>query len=481
MVRGMKELFSNMALNKKIRLYFLMVVIQFSVVFVMLFTSIINNNKEYNKIVESATIASGFSIDFKNDFDYEMYRIIIGSREFKEATPYQHIEDAERVVQQLKRTSRTKGNMDRADTILKYLLNLKKHVTKIEKNLLETGYYDENIMILDNDIRVLTSLIQDTVLEYIYYETIEMENIRREMEEEMVSSIEYIIVILSVMVLIGFFFSFFIAKSISKPISQLSKITRQIAGGDLTVRSTINTGAEVKVLSDSLNIMVEKLSQLIDKVKQEQQNLREAELRVLQEQINPHFLYNTLDTIIWLAEGERREEVVEMVGALSKYFRTSLSKGNDLVTLRDEIIHISSYLQIQQIRYIDILDYEIHLPEELEQSKIPKITLQPLVENALYHGIKNKRGGGKIIVTASRMNDQILIRVTDNGMGMKEERLKEVEAVLKQQTRDTSDIYGIYNVNERIGLTYGTNFGLTIHSSYGEGTEVRVLIPLGYF
>jgi len=447
--------------------------------FFMLFTNMVRYTKEYNQIVQSATIASGFSIDFKKDFDYKMYRIIIGSEEFLEASPYEDMKAAQSVATKLLNAARTAGNKDRAEGIQKYLNNLKKHVIKIEENLKETGHYDENISILENDIRVLTSLIQDTVLEYIYYDTMEMETVRQEMGQQTMETVEISIIMIIIMVLGAFVFSVIISGSISKPIRLLSNITKQVAKGDLSVRSTIQSGAEVKILSESLNIMIVKLSNLIEAVKVEQNNLRDAELKLLQAQINPHFLYNTLDAIMWLAEADKKQEVIDMVGSLSDYFRTSLSKGNDLITIEEEILHIKSYLEIQQFRYKDILDYSIDIPFSLYHYRIPKITLQPLVENALYHGIKNKRGKGNIFISGKLEEGKLVLNVRDNGLGMTNERVHQIMSGLKEKgDRQETQFYGLYNVNERLELYYGIGYGLQISSTYTEGTTVEVLIPI---
>lgn len=477
MLRIIRGKLSNLKLNVKISLYYSIILLIFCSVFVMFFTTTVKYNREYNEIIKSATIASSFSIDFKNDFDYKMYRIIIGSKNFYEEDPYRDIEAAQVIAEKLQSSSWSKGNVERAEAIQKYLSNLKKHVRKIEENLKEIGHYDENITILYNDIHVVTSLIQDTILEYIYYETMEMENVRAEMEVDMLKNLEFIVIVVIVMILGGLMISIFISNSISKPVQELSYITNQVSKGDLTVRSHIKNGAEVKILSDSLNIMIEKLSDLIETVKVEQSNLRETEIKLLQEQINPHFLYNTLDTIIWLAESGKQDDVVEVVGSLSKYFRTSLSKGKDLVTLKDEETHVCSYLQIQKVRYGDILEYEIDIPKELYVYRIPKITLQPLVENALYHGIKNKRSKGKISVIGRLEKDKIIIKVIDNGLGMNPERLKQVIESMQKKTENNKDFYGLYNVNERIRMIFGSDYGLSIQSIYEVGTEVTVCLP----
>lgn len=216
----------------------------------------------------------------------------------------------------------------------------------------------------------------------------------------------------------------------------------------------------------------------MENIKTEQQNLRNTELKLLQAQINPHFLYNTLDTIIWQAEAGKNEEVVQMVTSLSDFFRTSLSEGRDYITVKEEISHIRSYLKIQRFRYRDILEYEINVPEEFYVYSILKLTLQPLIENALYHGIKNKRGVGKITISAETADGDLIFLVADNGIGMKEEQLGRLIHKVKDKRNNVQESggFGLANVEERIRLNYGEEYGLDFKSCYGIGTEVMVKI-----
>ena len=209
----------------------------------------------------------------------------------------------------------------------------------------------------------------------------------------------------------------------------------------------------------------------------EQVRLRKAEFELLQSQINPHFLYNTLDAIIWLAEAGEQKKVVSMVGNLSEFFRTSLNQGKDIISIREELQHVRSYLEIQQVRYQDILKYEIQVPKEINKYMIPKITIQPLVENALYHGIKNKRGPGRITVGAKREEEYFVIFIEDNGIGINKERLEQVRNKILYKTSAENDIYGLYNVNERIRLNFGEKYGISIESIYGEKTTVSIILP----
>jgi len=207
---------------------------------------------------------------------------------------------------------------------------------------------------------------------------------------------------------------------------------------------------------------------------------RESELKVLQSQINPHFLYNTLDTIIWMTESQKTDEVIEIVRALSSFFRISLSKGRDWITIGEEVERTRSYLTIQKMRYRDILDYRIEVDGAVAGNTVLKLILQPLVENAIYHGIKNKREGGAVVVRAQQRNEnEILLQVEDNGIGFTPEKLARLRAELDD---DSGEIrlesgFGIGNVNQRIRLYYGRQYGVSITSERHTGTCVSIVIP----
>ena len=354
---------------------------------------------------------------------------------------------------------------------------LEKYTKTIQENMQKEGKYDENRDLWENGVQLVTANIQNKMLQLLYNENrqsaliySDMQHITRNMIIISLFLAAFLVVVTTMMITI-------IPRSISKPVRYLSSITKEVADGNLEVRAHMEHGVDVKLLADSLNVMIEKIKTLIDNVMLEQMRLREAELEILQMQINPHFLYNTLDTIVWLAEAGQKEQVVSMVQTLSDFFRASLNSGKDIVSLEGECRHITSYLQIQQVRYQDILTYDVDIPEEIANCKIPKITLQPLVENALYHGIKNKRGKGRIVVTGRREKDKCVIRVEDNGIGMTKERLNQVRGGLTTKIEDSNDFYGLYNVNERIRLKFGEEYGLSIDSVLQEGTCVEVWLP----
>jgi two-component system sensor histidine kinase YesM len=220
--------------------------------------------------------------------------------------------------------------------------------------------------------------------------------------------------------------------------------------------------------------MAARLDKQIELNRQEQIKLRDIELSLIQAQINPHFLYNTLDAIVWLIEIGKNDQAVQMVTSLSSYFRSFLSDGRDIVTVAEEKQHIQSYLEIQQVRYRDIMEYEIDIDPSIENTKLPKMTLQPLVENAIYHGLKPKRGKGKIIVTGVRENGDIILKVSDTGLGMSEEELDTLQTrILNEDTKS----FGLTSAYKRLKLLYGDEFDFKIESKPQEGTSISLKIP----
>lgn len=275
-----------------------------------------------------------------------------------------------------------------------------------------------------------------------------------------------------------------LTESIHTAIYSLEETVRRIAEGNFGDRVHGMNVTELKELGEQINQMADRLEMLIDQVRQKQDNLSKAELRTLQAQISPHFLYNTLDTIVWQAESGKGDEVVRLTRSLSDFFRISLSAGADWIPVTQELKHVSAYLSIQKTRYRDILDYEVEMPDGLEEIYMLKLLLQPLVENALYHGIKNKRGGGKITIRVSRQNRIMTFTVADTGKGMTPEQLRQVEEMLREETPTTQAAlesghtgFGLRNVNTRIRLYYRKQTGLNFQSG-PEGTEVSFTIPI---
>ena len=269
-----------------------------------------------------------------------------------------------------------------------------------------------------------------------------------------------------------------VSRSISNPINKLTKAIKKMEDGDLEVYCdvNINSNDEISNLSRSFNSMVSKIRFLMDRIYEEEKEKRSAELMVLQAQINPHFLYNTLDNLQWKAYDYDALEIAEMVEALSNFFRISLSNGQEFIPLSEEIKHIENYLFIQEKRYEDILKFTIDFDSSLSEITVIKLIIQPIVENAIYHGIKPKLSSGNIEVSVYEINDYVYISVYDDGVGMDEETLNELRASLNIKNEKFG--YGLYNVSQRIKLVYGENSGVEVSSTLGEGTTVLIKIPI---
>lgn len=265
---------------------------------------------------------------------------------------------------------------------------------------------------------------------------------------------------------------------ISRPVKRLESSMRLVEQGNFDIQAQVESANEIGELSRAFNIMTQKIKELMSQIVLEQEQKRRSELKALQAQINPHFLYNTLDSIIWMAESKKNEEVVKMASALSKLFRLSISKGEEFITLRSEIEYIRSYLTIQQMRYRDKLNFSIAVDAEILVYKIPKITMQPLVENAIYHGIKNRPDSGTVLVTGHREGGDIVLSVIDDGIGMTHEKATYILEHGSDTPLGSSGGVGVKNVNERLKLYFGDKYGLTFTENPEGGTVAVVRIPI---
>lgn len=279
----------------------------------------------------------------------------------------------------------------------------------------------------------------------------------------------FLVVVLFTVIIIRFF-----SKLFSNPAKELANAMREFEKDTNNFEfKTIEGTAEITSLTESFEHMVVQIKELVETVRQEEITLRKTELKALQAQINPHFLYNTLDAIAWLCEEERYKDAVEMVNSLAKLFRISISRGHELITIEKEMQHAKSYLKIQNFRYKNQFTYSFDVDEECLNYLCNKIILQPIIENAIYHGIDRMVDEGKINIGIHQKGDTILFTVEDNGVGMTEEQCEEI---LHKDASDRVGI-GIKNVNDRIKIYFGEEYGLTIQSELDEGTCVTISMP----
>ncbi len=487
-----------MSIRRKLTLMSIVIILPFVLVMVMLIFQLNQLTAAYDLIVRNITEANEYNIVFKEEMDSVMYQMVARSLDKYEVEtdlmmkgPDTLIEEAEKDFKGMQSLTESGEAVTRIKSILKLLSTLKRRADEINDTVKISGHYDENMTKLDTDIRIITELIQERISEYVYYESVSMESMRLQIDRRRNFLINLSMITAVIIVLITIILSILISKSITKPIDEICRVTDEVAHGNFSIRTDISSGEELMQLSESLNSMTSQLGELVDNIKKEQINSRNLELKLLQAQINPHFLYNTLDNIVWLSQDDRKEDVASIVTSLSRFFRTTLSGGRDYVRIRDEVSHVEAYLEIQQFRYRDIMDYEISVPDEFMNYSIIKMTLQPIVENALYHGIKNKRGKGTIKIDISQeetLNDdeeakRLILSVSDDGQGMSEEDLARIERIAKGEEKPSIDNsgFGISNVAERLRLNYGDKFDIRFYSEYGKGTKVEILIPKEYY
>jgi len=287
------------------------------------------------------------------------------------------------------------------------------------------------------------------------------------------SMLRMVVSMVAVVLLAAFFVGFFSSKLISNPANELAGAMREFEKQAENFEfCKVNGTREITSLSDSFGHMVVQIQNLMEQVRTEQISLRKTELNALQAQINPHFLYNTLDSIAWMCEEGRTQEAIRMVNALARLFRISISHGHELITIEKECQHAESYLQIQKYRYKNKFTYRFEVEPGCREYLCNKITLQPIIENAIYHGL-DMSDEGEIRIGVKSQGDDILMYVEDNGVGMEKERCEEI---LHKESDNKAGI-GIKNVNDRIKIYFGERYGLTILSEPDVGTRVEIQMP----
>ncbi len=459
-------------LNELLSPLFIIMAIIVAVFSVML----LSINYRYEDAMQSAVIASDFNKEFKDTLDLAMYNHVIQPRSALSVArlPMDELNKAEEVLTRLSGVTTLPDNQWRVQSMLNMCRNLRMYMIEIA----ETESYDLRMEMLEKNIRGetgLTTLIEEYMHDFLNDEVQELARLRMDLNKQSAVLIGIAVVTMIALFLGIVTYSMVINRRITSPIIALTDKVKQFGSRDFSLSAPINTNIEeLEILDESFNEMTDHISSLMNKQIENERSLHRAELELLQAQINPHFLYNTLDSIAILAESNREEDVVDMITSLSTFFRNSLSEGADIHTLRAEMAQAVSYLEIQQIRYSDILTYSMNISEDIQDCLIPKLILQPLIENALYHGIKNRRGRGLITITGAREGDSIYLRVKDNGAGMSPEILAQFQ---NGMYRDNQYGFGLKNVQQRIQLYCGDAYGLSFESSPGEGTTITVRLP----
>lgn len=279
-----------------------------------------------------------------------------------------------------------------------------------------------------------------------------------------------------ILVIVTLLFSRFMARSITLPIQKLRDSMKKVQEGDFSVSDVVvDSKNEIGSLTKSFDVMTHRIHELMEQNVHEQEEKRKSELKALQSQINPHFLYNTLDSIIWMAEGKKNEEVVLMTASLARLLRQSISNEDEVVPIANEVEYARGYLTIQKMRYKDKLEFQIEVDSSILYIPLIKLVLQPIIENAIYHGLKYKESKGLLIVKGFMKDGNAVLQVIDDGVGMDEETLAHIYD--KHKVNYHSNGVGVYNVQKRLKLYYGEDYGITYTSELGKGTTATITIP----
>lgn len=284
------------------------------------------------------------------------------------------------------------------------------------------------------------------------------------------------VIVTILLIVIGWYISYRVAGSITRPILSLKKSVEKVQEGNFEIAVTCESEDEIGELGSQFNVMVVEIRNLMERIQKEHERQRHYELLLLQAQINPHFLYNTLDSLMWLIRMNEQRDAENMLEALTRFFKTGLNNGREEVSLKYEISNVESYLTIQLMRYKKKLSFSIYLEEDIRDFILPKLILQPLVENSIYHGIKGKEDGGKIRIDCRRKNGRIVLMVEDNGLGMPKERCRKIQRQLSEGFVEESESYGLTNVNERLKLFFGAACRMKVESEEGAGMKVLIEI-----
>jgi len=485
-----KSLFIRSSIINTIKTSHIVIIILLLIPLILLIIVTLFNTISYNRLITNVSKTNKLIQIVKTDITNELWDIVAGNKTFESGRQYLIIEDIHNQIYNIMNTTGENQNRQLLGVADRAMNTLTRYVDRLGLQMEQRFPVIENENMLD-EIRGVAALVTDILQNFI---VLEIESTAAQSQRiktrALVTGITE-----SVIIIFALLFSVLVqssvAKSVDRSIGSLAAFSASIADGDLNARAEVPHISELETLTTDLNKMAGKIKTLIEENIHEQKNLQKSEMKALQAQITPHFLYNTLDSIVWLAEGNKNEQVISITRAFSDFFRISLNRGNEWVRVQDELKHVESYLTIQKIRYRDILDYSVEYENRMNQKTILKLLLQPFVENALYHGIKNKRGKGLITVRgwmeSDRENpaeDWLCFSVEDNGIGMTAMRLAAIRKRAETPAIDIPDnegavqSYGLYNVGKRLELYYNRSDLLDIQSVYKEGTKVTLRIPV---
>lgn len=432
---------------------------------------------QYNELVGNITVSMRLSETVQEEIPSEIWGIVVGQKRFEEGRQYEIADGLDRDLARL--LQRTPHSQSRTFIEAAYQANrtLRTYLDQLGQQLDADAAVSSNEKTMQN-ISEVSELVNKMLLQYIRAESSSLAEMHRALNQTTRIITGSILLLLACCVVIAGSAYGILKRAIREPLGKLQQLSRQLASGNLEARTEAAGVRELIPLACSLNAMAERIHSLLEENLEKQKNVLKSELRALQAQITPHFLYNTFDTIVWLAEDGRNRDVVEVTGAFSEFCRISLSRGKDFITVADEVRHIENYFIVQSYRYSDILHYEIEADSAVLDRPCLKLLLQPLVENAIYHGIKNTRNGGTVRVQVENDADgRTRFTVSDDGAGMTAAQLDALRGkIAAEEISEGISGYGLFNVSKRLRLYYGAS-DLSIASQPGRGTRICFTLP----
>lgn len=473
--RMLARLSAGESISQRLRSSFMVLMVLLLVPAVVSVGMMLHYAQTYHGVIRQVERVSSLKPVVQGQIAEEMWYVVAGHKTFDGGAQYAMLNHVNEEIDALTRSA-APDNLQALIVARRTMNTLVNYIDRIGEQI-RTGQPIAQSEALLEEVRSVSSLVADMLAEYADAEISAAAEASNRLRQTLTAVVVLLIALLAVTLIFSIRAQRSLVRHIHTPIESLEQFAGALAGGNLTARVPETSVEELQELTKSLNTMAGRLQDLIDENRREQENLKKSELRALQAQINPHFLYNTLDAIVWLAEAGQSREVIHITRALSDFFRISLSQGKDWIPLSEEIKHLTGYLTIQKIRYRDILDYEIDIPEALYHVQVLKLLLQPLVENAIYHGVKHRRGRGLVKVTGRLEEAMLILSVQDNGAGMTPERLRQVREGLSADSGESAG-YGLFNVNKRIQLYYSQPQGIEIESDEKAGTIVSLKVPV---
>jgi two-component system, sensor histidine kinase YesM len=476
----LKSFFISASIIKTIKTSHIVIIVLLLVPLMLSLVTALFNTLSYHRLIANVEKTNALNQIVKTAVTNELWDIVAGNKSFSSGEQYRIINRINDQIADIMNNTGDVENRRLLEVVVRALNTLTRNVDRLGVQMENKAPVTENERMLD-EIRGVAALVSELLQDFIVreIESAAAANRRLVTRAIIIGMAELGIIIFAV--IFSLLVQMSVSRSVVRSIGSLVSLSGSIADGNLDARAEVPHVQELEGLTKDLNTMADKIKTLIEENIREQRNLQKSEMKALQAQITPHFLYNTMDSIVWLAESNRNEEVISITRAFSDFFRISLNRGNEWVHVRDEFKHIENYLTIQKIRYRDILDYSVEYELEMEQKIMLKLLLQPLIENALYHGIKNKRSRGTISVRGWQDGKFLRFTVEDNGIGMTEKQLASVKEQLaktpESQKPEEARIYGLYNVAKRLELYYNRTDLLDITSVYREGSSVTLLVP----